>query len=249
MAPVDCASDDGEENDALLRERLANSLSQSFPSSTLSHILHVNQDANVDDDRLSSSCFAELCQMKTVTVNSTEDDDELTCLDWLQDINLLQSINPSTQQCSVSGQYLPSKSDMTSPGLSPDGQKENASIPAYDPMRNLTSKPPYSFSVLIFMAIEASPRRRLPVKDIYNWIAEHFPYYRRAPLGWRNSVRHNLSLNKCFRKVEKVGCLLGRLLNCTSLFNLLTLLCGNRKHYGHYLVGTNIILKYLMIKF
>jgi hypothetical protein len=57
MAPVDCASDDGEESDALMRERLANSLSQSFPSSSLSHILHVNQSENVDGDRLSSSCF------------------------------------------------------------------------------------------------------------------------------------------------------------------------------------------------
>lgn len=204
MAPVDCASDDGEETDAMMRERLANSLSQSFPSSSLSHILHVNQSDNVDGDRLSLSCFAELCQMKNETVDNTEDDDELTCLDWLQDINLLQSISPSAQQCPNSGMFLPSYSDATSSGLSPDGQKENASVPAYDPMRNLTSKPPYSFSVLIFMAIEASPRRRLPVKDIYNWIAEHFPYYRRAPVGWRNSVRHNLSLNKCFRKVEKV---------------------------------------------
>ncbi|GBP63795.1 Forkhead box protein N3 [Eumeta japonica] len=63
------------------------------------------------------------------------------------------------------------------------------------------TKPPYSFSCLIFMAIEAAPARALPVKEIYAWIVKHFPYYRDAPQGWKNSVRHNLSLNKCFHKV------------------------------------------------
>ncbi|KAJ8887988.1 hypothetical protein PR048_007473 [Dryococelus australis] len=65
------------------------------------------------------------------------------------------------------------------------------------------SKPPYSFSCLIFMAIEDSPVKALPVKEIYAWILDHFPYFQNAPTGWKNSVRHNLSLNKCFRKVEK----------------------------------------------
>ncbi|CAH0755374.1 unnamed protein product [Diatraea saccharalis] len=63
------------------------------------------------------------------------------------------------------------------------------------------TKPPYSFSCLIFMAIEAAPARALPVKEIYAWIVRHFPYFKHAPQGWKNSVRHNLSLNKCFHKV------------------------------------------------
>ncbi|XP_046981356.1 forkhead box protein N3 [Schistocerca americana] len=80
----------------------------------------------------------------------------------------------------------------------------------YDPLVHVNSKPPYSFSCLIFMAIEDSPGHALPVKEIYAWILDHFPYFKNAPTGWKNSVRHNLSLNKCFRKVEKAPQNLGK---------------------------------------
>ncbi|KAJ8922653.1 hypothetical protein NQ315_007685 [Exocentrus adspersus] len=73
----------------------------------------------------------------------------------------------------------------------------------YDPLIHTNNKPPYSFSCLIFMAIEDSVQKALPVKEIYSWILDHFPYFKNAPTGWKNSVRHNLSLNKCFQKVEK----------------------------------------------
>ncbi|XP_061437203.1 forkhead box protein C1-like [Lethenteron reissneri] len=64
-------------------------------------------------------------------------------------------------------------------------------------------KPPYSFSCLIFLAMEEAPGKRLPVHSIYEWIAARFPYFARAPDGWKNSIRHNLSLNKCFRKADR----------------------------------------------
>ena len=38
---------------------------------------------------------------------------------------------------------------------------------------------------------------------IFLLFSEHFPYFKTAPSGWKNSVRHNLSLNKCFEKIEK----------------------------------------------
>lgn len=40
-------------------------------------------------------------------------------------------------------------------------------------------------------------------KVTYLIFSEHFPYFRTAPPGWKNSVRHNLSLNKGFLKIEK----------------------------------------------
>ena len=53
------------------------------------------------------------------------------------------------------------------------------------------------------MALESSPTKTLPFKQIYEWMQWKFLYYRTTPPGWKISVRHNLSLNKCFKKVEK----------------------------------------------
>uniref|UniRef100_A0A7G3AWH3 Putative serine/threonine-protein kinase ddb isoform x1 n=1 Tax=Lutzomyia longipalpis TaxID=7200 RepID=A0A7G3AWH3_LUTLO len=94
------------------------------------------------------------------------------------------------------------QSQKTHLATTPSKHKHPTNQP-YDPQVHTTNKPPFSFSSLIFMAIEDASEKALPVKEIYAWIVRHFPYFKTAPTGWKNSVRHNLSLNKCFQKVEK----------------------------------------------
>ncbi|KIM67911.1 hypothetical protein SCLCIDRAFT_1210054 [Scleroderma citrinum Foug A] len=65
------------------------------------------------------------------------------------------------------------------------------------------SKPFYPYSTLIRYAIKGSPTGKLLLEDIYYAIESRFPYFRTAPSGWKNSVRHNLSLNPCFEKVPR----------------------------------------------
>ncbi|XP_051901119.1 forkhead box protein N2-like [Pristis pectinata] len=119
------------------------------------------------------------------------EDEELTSLNWLHESkDLLMAM-------SLDGRPLANPL--------PAQPKEKQPLPVAEGQAKPreTKKPPYSWNSLIFMAIEGSPRRCLPVKEIYKWILQQYPYFKRAPGSWKNSVRQNLSLNRCFRRVVK----------------------------------------------
>ncbi|NXG38774.1 FOXM1 protein, partial [Dromaius novaehollandiae] len=64
---------------------------------------------------------------------------------------------------------------------------------------SVSERPPYSYMAMIQFAINSTEKKRMTLKDIYTWIEDHFPYFKHvAKPGWKNSIRHNLSLHDMF---------------------------------------------------
>ncbi|KAI1882092.1 hypothetical protein AGOR_G00247130 [Albula goreensis] len=97
---------------------------------------------------------------------------------------------------------------MCSDGLGTDAERKTANkenqetcAQRLQPSQNLdgAQRPPYSYMAMIQFAINSKPDRRMTLKEIYTWIEDHFPYFRNvAKPGWKNSIRHNLSLHDMF---------------------------------------------------
>ncbi|KAG0243924.1 Forkhead box protein J2 [Actinomortierella wolfii] len=64
-------------------------------------------------------------------------------------------------------------------------------------------KPTHSYSHLITTAIQQNPNQQMTLNEIYEWAMANYPWYRTAINGWKNSIRHNLSLNKAFMRVPR----------------------------------------------
>uniref|UniRef100_S4RLK8 Fork-head domain-containing protein n=1 Tax=Petromyzon marinus TaxID=7757 RepID=S4RLK8_PETMA len=70
--------------------------------------------------------------------------------------------------------------------------------------QNAEVRPPFTYASLIRQAIIETPDHQLTLNEIYNWFTRKFAYFRRNAATWKNAVRHNLSLHKCFVRVENV---------------------------------------------
>ncbi|XP_076153445.1 forkhead box protein P2 [Alosa pseudoharengus] len=76
--------------------------------------------------------------------------------------------------------------------------------PNYEFYKNADVRPPFTYATLIRQAIMDSNDMQLTLNEIYSWFTRTFAYFRRNAATWKNAVRHNLSLHKCFVRVENV---------------------------------------------
>ncbi|XP_066435859.1 forkhead box protein P3 [Eleutherodactylus coqui] len=65
-------------------------------------------------------------------------------------------------------------------------------------------RPPFTYASLIRWAILESPQKQLALNEIYHWFTKMFAFFRLNKVTWKNAVRHNLSLHKCFVRVENI---------------------------------------------
>ncbi|XP_076285131.1 forkhead box transcription factor P isoform X16 [Lasioglossum baleicum] len=68
--------------------------------------------------------------------------------------------------------------------------------------KNADIRPPFTYASLIRQSIIESPEKQLTLNEIYNWFQNTFCYFRRNAATWKNAIRTNLSLHKCFVRYE-----------------------------------------------
>jgi len=102
---------------------------------------------------------------------------------------------------SVSGDEAP-----VTPPASPGGDEMPKKTGLVCPFANRRAKlmPKPTYASLIAMAIHSAPEKRLMLNEIYAFVNAHRSLVPTASQpNWKNSIRHNLSLRPCFKKLPR----------------------------------------------
>uniref|UniRef100_A0A8B9FEA8 Fork-head domain-containing protein n=1 Tax=Amazona collaria TaxID=241587 RepID=A0A8B9FEA8_9PSIT len=134
--------------------------------------------------------------------------------------------SPSTYPCPsfYSGLTNPCSFFPSSPQLTEDEAASSADIPV--PQEMLKSpemsakieggwpRPPLSYCNLISLALCNSAGGSLTVQQIYRFTRQHFPFFQKAPEGWKSTIPHNLRSSSCFEKSTSSTCAKGNHKSC-----------------------------------
>ncbi|XP_068188145.1 forkhead box protein O1-A-like [Antennarius striatus] len=151
-----------------------------------------------------------LCLLEEKYEEYTEQKPPMPCNDFqCRDGNCLhrhQHHHRLQQQQQLPGPQLPPQQQVNPLGAAPlanSGQRKSCSS-----RRNAWGN--MSYADLITKAIDSSPEKRLTLSQIYDWMVKSVPYFKdkgdsNSSAGWKNSIRHNLSLHSRFVRIQNEG--------------------------------------------
>ena len=129
------------------------------------------------------------CLLQNINMKKTYDpcfhikDDSLTSLSWLTSNEALQRGPDATDPLPDAPSTDDAQLEVTSHNNDTVTLEYKSNIaPA---TRTLPKKPPYSYSILITMALKQAKDHKLTLADIYAWITNNFEYYRTASPSWQ----------------------------------------------------------------
>ena len=107
---------------------------------------------------------------------TTDLEASLTSMDWLPRLSMTAAgLNFSpTSQNSLAHEANSVKKKEATP-----------EVKGVDYKNDPTAKPSHSYAHLITMAINSSENKKMSLSDIYQWISDHFAFYRHCNTGWK----------------------------------------------------------------